>query len=30
MIETAVEETTCETAVEETTCDGDGGGRDYI
>ena len=30
MIETAVEETTCETAVEETTYDGDGGGRDDI
>ena len=30
MMETAVEETTCETAVEETTYDGDGGGRDYI
>ena len=28
MMETAVEETTCETAVEETTYDGDGGGRD--
>ena len=30
MMETAVEETTCETAVEETTYDGDGGGRDDI
>ena len=28
MMETAVEETTCETAVEETTYDGDGGERD--